>query len=140
MTEISKATLLTLSDARLSEAEALLAAGLWSGAYYLAGYAVELRLKARIADQFKAGVIPDQAEVKTVYTHDLLKLVSRANLGKAHAEALKSDKEFAAHWSVVDDWDEQSRYAIWDETAATALLEAITAPGNGVMAWLAQHS
>jgi len=140
VTEISKATLLTLSEARLGESQALLAAGLWSGAYYLAGYAVELRLKASIADRFKAGVIPELAEVRKVYTHDLLALVSLANLGQAHAEALKSDKEFAAHWSVVDKWDQQSRYALWDRSSATALLEAITASRNGVLAWLVQHS
>lgn len=139
MTEISKATLLTLSEARLGESQALLAAGLWSGAYYLAGYAVELRLKASIADRFKAGVIPELAEVQRVYTHKLVELVSLAKLKETHAKALQSNKEFAAHWSVVAEWNEQSRYNVWDKTAATALLHAITAPGNGVMAWLAQH-
>ncbi len=38
-----------LARARLREAEALLNAGEWSGAYYLAGYAVECGLKACIA-------------------------------------------------------------------------------------------
>ncbi len=138
--EISRATLLALPDVRLAEARVLLASSLWSGAYYLAGYSLELRLKARIADRFKAGVLPDLAEVRKVYTHDLAALVSLAELGQSHAEALRSDKEFAAHWSVVDEWDEQSRYAVWDEPAATALFDAITAPRSGVMAWLAQHS
>jgi hypothetical protein len=137
--ETSKATLLTLSEARLAEARALLAARLWSGAYYLAGYSLEMLLKAHIADRFKAGVIPELAEVKRVYTHKLVELVSLAKLQETHVKALQSNREFAAHWSVVAEWNEQSRYSVWDETAATALLHAITAPGNGVMAWLIQH-
>jgi hypothetical protein len=102
VTEISKTTLLTLSEARLSEARALLAARLWSGAYYLAGYSVELCLKPRISDRFKAGVVPDLDEVRKVYTHKLKDLVSLANLKQAHDRALGSDQEFAAHWSVLE--------------------------------------
>ncbi len=139
MTEISKATLLTLSDARLLEARTLLEARLWSGAYYLAGYSMELRLKAHISVRFKTGVIPDRAELNKIYTHNLKELVSLANLREAHAEAQRSDSEFAARWSVAADWNEQSRYIIWDQAAATALLDAITAPQHGVMAWLARH-
>lgn len=37
-----------LAEARLVEAKALLDVGKWDGAYYLAGYAVELALKACI--------------------------------------------------------------------------------------------
>jgi hypothetical protein len=96
VTEISKSTLLTLSEGRLAEARALLATGLSSGACHLAGYSLEMLLKAHIADRFKAGVIPDPAEVGRVYTHDLLALVSLANLGQTHTEALNSDSEFAA--------------------------------------------
>lgn len=40
-----------LSRIRLTEAKGLLALGLWDGAYYLAGYAVECALKAYIAKQ-----------------------------------------------------------------------------------------
>jgi HEPN domain-containing protein len=38
-----------LAEDRLLDAEALLAAGRWSAAYYLAGYAVECAIKACIA-------------------------------------------------------------------------------------------
>ena len=37
-----------MADQRLVEAKALLDQGMWDGAYYLAGYAVELALKACI--------------------------------------------------------------------------------------------
>jgi hypothetical protein len=38
-----------MAEVRLNDAETLLAAGLWDGAYCLAGYAVECGLKANIA-------------------------------------------------------------------------------------------
>src|SRR5204863_304605 len=47
-----------LAEVRIKEAEALLAAGLWDGAYYLAGYAVECGLNACIANLFKAETFP----------------------------------------------------------------------------------
>lgn len=49
-----------LADQRLDEAKALLDLGKWAGAFYLAGYAVELALKACIikrlmeSDEFPA--------------------------------------------------------------------------------------
>jgi hypothetical protein len=45
---LTRTDLQQLADARIAEANALLAAGLWDGAYYLAGYAVECALKACI--------------------------------------------------------------------------------------------
>ena len=44
-----------LASERLKEAQALLGAGFWSGAYYLSGYSIEFALKACIARQFQAG-------------------------------------------------------------------------------------
>jgi hypothetical protein len=42
-------TMRKLAMARLAEARILLDAGEFSGAYYLAGYAIECAIKARIA-------------------------------------------------------------------------------------------
>lgn len=140
MPYISKATLLTLSDARLSETRALLAAREWSGAYYLAGYSLELRLKARISDKFQGGGIPDLAEVRKIYTHNIHTLINLADLGGKHAAELQTNRNFAAHWAVVSEWNEESRYMISDQVAATGLLEAIVEPQDGIMAWLARHS
>lgn len=44
----TKAEFQELAELRLEEARVLLDQGKWDGAYYLAGYAVELALKARI--------------------------------------------------------------------------------------------
>jgi len=45
---VNRAELRQLAEDRILDAEHLLAAGRWSGAYYLAGYAVECGLKACI--------------------------------------------------------------------------------------------
>ena len=45
---VTRADFQQLADLRLKEAKALLDVGMWDGAYYLAGYAVEVALKARI--------------------------------------------------------------------------------------------
>jgi HEPN domain-containing protein len=65
-----------LAEFRLDEARLLFANGHPSGAYYLAGYAIECALKARISSQFRANEIPDKALVNGVYEHDLSKLLS----------------------------------------------------------------
>lgn len=70
-----RATFQQLAEERLAEATLLLAQGYPSGAYYLAGYAVECALKASIATRFKADEIPDKSLVNSVYTHKLIELL-----------------------------------------------------------------
>ena len=50
---MNRTDLQKLSNARIREARILFAAGEYSGAYYLAGYAVECALKACIAKSVK---------------------------------------------------------------------------------------
>jgi HEPN domain-containing protein len=47
-----------LAETRLKEAKALLDLGMWNGSYYLAGYAVEVVLKACIIKDGTHGVLP----------------------------------------------------------------------------------
>jgi HEPN domain-containing protein len=75
-----QATFQQLAELRLTEARLLLANGLPSGAYYLAGYAVECALKSIIAMGFRANEIPDKSLVNRVYTHDLNDLLNLAGL------------------------------------------------------------
>ena len=64
-----------LSRVRLSEARALLNAGLPDGAYYLAGYVVECALKACIAKETQRYEFPEKKRVDASYTHNLKELV-----------------------------------------------------------------
>ncbi len=72
-----------LAEIRLREAICLLQAELPSGAFYLAGLAVELAIKASIAGKFRAGVIPDKKLVDSIYSHELAKLFALTDLGPA---------------------------------------------------------
>ena len=53
MAEIGKVRLIELSDSKLEDAKLLRNAGRSDNAYYLAGYAVELMLKAILSGQFR---------------------------------------------------------------------------------------
>ena len=77
---LKKADLQTLAATRLADAELLLMAGRSSSAYYLAGYSVELALKACISSSFFSDAIPDKAFVTEIYTHNLEKLLGAAGL------------------------------------------------------------
>ena len=69
-----------LAELRLNEAKLLFQEHQPSGAYYLAGYAIECAFKAIISAQFRANEIPDKALVNRVYTHDLADLIKLAGL------------------------------------------------------------
>lgn len=126
----------TMSRARLNEAKSLLGASHWSGAYYLAGYAVEFGLKAVLAKQFRSATIPDKKLVLNIHTHDLNTLVNLAGLRQAlESESLVS-RPFELNWSVVKDWSEGSRYDDWTEREAIDLVNAVGNRSNGVMKWV----
>ena len=69
-----------LADDRVLDAEALLNAGRWSGAYYVSVYAVECALKACIAKQTNLHDFPDKTVVQKSHTHDLTELLVLAGL------------------------------------------------------------
>jgi HEPN domain-containing protein len=126
-----------LSQIRIEEAKALLDSGLYGGAYYLAGYAVECAVKACIARLTKEHDFPDKEVVNKSWTHKLSQLIDVAGLEKERSEKSRVDKEFELRWGVVKDWSEESRY--WTRTGekeARQLYEAITDPKFGVLLWL----
>lgn len=133
------ADLRELSRTRLRETRALLAAQEWSGAYYLAGYAVECGLKACIAAQFSRHHMPDLKVVKESYTHDLDALVKQAQLDGQLRAAERTDSIFALNWAVTKDWNETSRYRIWSQGEAEDIYKAITQRGHGVFRWVKQY-
>ena len=93
-----------LADVRIDEAMVLLAQGKYDGAYYLAGYAVECGLKACIARQFAADVIPDKGFVNNIYKHEFKTLVGLAGLTAELKTAQDRDPSFASSWAIVSQW------------------------------------
>lgn len=125
-----------LTDVRAAEAAALLAAGLWDGAYYLAGYAVECALKACVAKLTAAEEFPDKERAFKAFTHDIEQLVKLALLKDVRDAGAKADPEFRDNWNLVKDWAEDSRYARWTEPQARAIHSAVTDPAHGVLPWI----
>lgn len=124
---------------RLREAEVLLAARQYSGAYYLAGYAVECALKACIAKKVKRYDFPDRRLALDAYTHDLKRLVEVAEIGVDIAGQRASDAVFDVKWKTVVRWSEQSRYEKCGRRQAETLIHAIADDQHGVLPWLQLH-
>jgi HEPN domain-containing protein len=131
-------TFLILAERRLAEATLLLANGQPSGAYYLAGYAVECALKALIASGFRANEIPDLKRVRGICTHDLSDLLGIAGLKAALEDEVDANADMGERWSIAKDWSEQARYQIWTEERASAMLDAVGGD-RGLLGWLLKH-
>jgi hypothetical protein len=137
--EVSKGDLESLSEARIREATLLYQSQLYSGAYYLAGYAVELAIKACIAKHIRSGFIPDRSFVNRIYQHKLDDLIGLAGLKEALNDDIKADPRLGGNWGIACDWSEESRYSAWDAVNAAALISAIADPVHGVHQWLKKH-
>lgn len=102
--EHSFANLQAIAHAKSADAVLLLDHGRFANAYYLAGYAVEIGLKACIALQFRAEHFPDRRLVNTVHTHQLNELVLHAGLENILAEKKQASREFTKNWDRVCKW------------------------------------
>jgi hypothetical protein len=123
----------------LDDAILLLRANRSSSAYYLAGYSVELALKACIAKLVQSDTIPEKAFVNAIYTHKLDSLLATAGLRPQFDADTKADPQFAAYWAITNNWSEDSRYEVWDPISAATLLQAIADPSHGVFQWVKRY-
>ena len=128
-----------LAQLRVREAETLLSASKFDGAYYLAGYAVECALKACIARRTKRFDFPDRKLVDRAYTHNLSQLVGVAELQGALERRMEVDATFAVNWALVKDWSEEARYQLHDETKVRDFWRAVVDRRKGILAWLKAH-
>jgi HEPN domain-containing protein len=134
---VTRAEFQELAEQRLAEAKALLDQGQWDGAYYLAGYAVELALKACIIKILLAtDAFPDKEFSKNCYTHAVEKLVVLAKLDGALKTAAYADPDLLTNWALARDWSEEKRYHRIDKTEAEALYAAIADAVHGVLPWI----
>ena len=128
-----------LAGERLRDAEALLNAGRWSGAYYMAGYVVECALKACIAKLTNLHDFPDKDLAVRCYTHKIEALVFVAGVKRQRDADAAANTALAANWVTVQEWDEKSRYLMWTEPQARNLFAAVSHPANGVLPWIMGH-
>ena len=130
-----RATFQQLAESRLVEARLLLANGLSSGAYYLAGYAIECALKAKIAADFRENEIPELKRVQSIYTHDPSALLGLAVLKEDLDAEKELNPDLYQRWTIAKTWSENARYKVWTEANASAILDAIDGDG-GILEWL----
>jgi|ERR1017187_6084668 HEPN domain-containing protein len=135
---MNRADLQRLANSRIREAKILFKSGEYSGAYYLAGYAVECALKACFAKGVKRYDFPDRKGAGKVFAHKLEDLVTVANLDAELLAAIRASSKFAAGWELVSKWTEEGRYSTWTRDDAEAIIEAI-AEKEGVLPWIKRH-
>jgi len=127
---LTYAELRAMSDARVRDAKVLFAAGRYDGAAYIVGYAVEYRLKGRIATSLlRAGTFPRHAteferlaKVKSHRLDELSKLAGR------DSKIVKGTLAWTAWDRLYRKWSPEGRYApIGTVTAAdaTEMIEAV---------------
>jgi len=105
---ITEKDLKSISKARLKDAQVLLRAKRFDGAFYLCGYGIEAALKARICRTLRWPDFPDSGSgfkgLQSLKTHDLEILLRFSGIGaKVSASRL-------AEWSQVLNWDPEKRY------------------------------
>jgi hypothetical protein len=129
-----------LARLRLCEAESLFAEGLYDGAAYLAGYAVEMALKARICKLLQVADYPASGSLKQAYAvHDFDQLMLLAGLQPRLGLAAPA---LLANWSRAQPWKPDWRYtALGTHGAQDALdiLDAIRHPQDGILRWIAKY-
>ena len=138
---MNRTELQQLSDERIEDAKSLLAASRWSGAYYLAGYALECALKSCVlAYVERTGIIfEDKKFAEKCWTHNLETLVKQADLITERGLAIAANAQLGTNWLIAKDWSESTRYRLSTQQQAEELFDAITDNSDGVLQWVKNH-
>lgn len=135
-----------IAQVRLDDAQALLDKNQYDGCCYLAGYCIELALKAVTCklmerDDFFSLAKPETARAFKI--HNLKELIVLAGLWQKFEDLETSDPLIYANWSVILNnikWSEQLRYEIGlTKTQAINVVEAIAHPQNGILKWIKNY-
>ncbi len=143
-----------LAYQRLKEAEILYQNNMYDGAFYLAGYSVELLLKAKICERLGIPNLFDETNVdtnqikgigeirKTLKTHNLFTLLIFSGLKIKFDSDKAVNKELAkANSLLFNSWDENVRYKpcghILNKQVEN-LLNLLTGT-DGILTWIEQN-
>lgn len=132
----SRKDLQALATAKLEDASLLFKNKRFSNAYYLAGYSVEIALKACASRLIVHEAIPDKDFVKAIYQHNLRNLVGVAGLSQQLKDRERADTAFATNWALVCEWSPECRYETRDPISSQILLEAVAHENAGVFQWI----
>jgi AbiV family abortive infection protein len=126
-----------LADERIADAEALLQAGRFGGAYYFSWLAVECALKARIASKTNASDFSDLKRARDSHQHDLEKLVETAELESILDQQMDANPKFRVNWNTLKQWQIETRYdPNVTQSKAEELFSSAAENNNGVLPWL----
>lgn len=132
---LTRSNLKKISESRLREAGILIKHKRYSAAVYMAGYAVELKLKLKICEVcgFKRGYPKFENEFnayrntssQAFFRLDItrlrqLKIHDLNNLLKYSGKQLDIFNHFSTEWSVIKNWSPQQRYSTRVIRKATA--------------------
>lgn len=128
--------LVSIADARLREAGRLHTGKMMTGAAYISGYAVEILLKALIADRhfgkwFPLLRVPDQFK-----THNLDVLLKHSGYSDQLRMAVENNRILGVNWTIAKQWKTELRYMNLKAREADDIFTAMASPDNGVAAWL----
>lgn len=143
---------------RINEAECLCQARFLEGAFYLAGYSVELMLKAKICDCFgipnlfaENGKDTDEQRHlikisdirKSVKIHNLYQLLVYSGLKLKFDEDKADDRSLMKAASLLfKDWDENCRYSpigtIQSKRVTLSLINALK-DHDGLLQWIEKN-
>ena len=135
-----------LTQLRLKEANILCNNRMYDGSCYLAGYCIELALKAAICKRmgtpnFFESIRPETARAFKI--HNLDELITLAGLRTQFDVQFNSNVLFQTNWSFIKttiNWSEQLRYQIGKNQVATqTMLAALTDTQNGILPWIKKH-
>jgi hypothetical protein len=143
--------IIKLAWQRLNEAEILSSSKMFDGAFYLAGYSVELMFKAKICDRLgvpnlfdeqhkPTNDIRDINEIrKALKTHSLFTLLIFSGLKIKFDNGKASNKELAkANSLLFNSWDENARYkpcGHMKDQDVEKLIEVLKSQ-NGLLKWI----
>lgn len=131
-----------LAEVRLNEAELLHKHNFNEGAYYVAGYAAELALKAAICRCLNIEVFDERSVTNRISepfrVHKLDHLLVFAGLATQLNDDAATDTKLHGSWSTVSGWKEDRRYAPIGSCSAQTTRKYL----NAVilfMSWIRKH-
>jgi hypothetical protein len=137
-----------LAYAKLQDAEILLASERFDSAYYLAGYAVELLLKARVCktlgipdffdfDGSTKKKVKNEREVTRPFrSHDLVQLFFLSGIYNDFQKELEDNQLFELHWWSVVKWSEDARYL---KGFSSGYVKDFVTSVKEIMVWIQRH-
>jgi hypothetical protein len=132
-----------LAEKKLKEAMCLFDGNCMDGAYYMAGYVIELLLKARICKTLNVPDFfmfkPERGKSETFRpfkSHDYDQLLLLSGLYADFNTELQTNPILMAHWSVICVWNEGSRYSTGKSYGE---VESFITSIKEISSWIRKH-